>query len=495
MADVSCMAEAHDNNDCPSEATSCDISSRCSTCITGRSLTESQPGNIYQLLAFIDDNDEMHYEDGMKRQQLLRGGGDSDVEADFLMNKRMRLNTGNCNCDKNRQSEEISINPDVDGLENDASFWDGMGTGAGVENRSQWRSAANTPSEDSLCHSAYQSHRAPRDNPIEKNNAVPHSVSARGTNSETSLCLACQKAKRVSNQMPQDLNEESNSRASSAKLMPGMSDMIVSSTSGCLSDTGSVSITGLSLGSNSEFNLSTSSTRNDELCFDKNLDNNHKTCIDMESKSVISVNSNISCDRYYNSDSMVDASKDSVSTPSDGSPTDDDINVESSDGCDRRSEDNPVMSDSGNIDTSLNSDRCQCNRSSQSEHSMKAPAVNDNSECSNVHSNPSSATLVPDSTSIERDDSSRVFSNMSRSCSNRLGYFRKYVCFVSGAHDAIVVQEVTVDKLDSVIDRLAMDREDRSVTARDPRDHDKKDNYFFIKNCYITGMCLSHDHR
>ena len=81
------------------------------------------------------------------------------------------------------------------------------------------------------------------------------------------------------------------------------------------------------------------------------------------------------------------------------------------------------------------------------------------------------------------------------SCSNRYCDFKKYVCFVSGAHDAVLVKEVTGDKLETVYEELHRCDSRAWETHRDAGQYDTKDNYFYIKDCYITGMCLSHDHR
>ena len=495
VADVACIEEVHDNEDNHSETTSCDISSHCSTCLSGRSLTESQPGNIYQLLSLIEDNEENLSENGRKKQQLLRGSGDSDIDSDFLTHKRMRLNSGTSY--RNKQTDEKSLNPNMADLENDASFWDDMGNGAGLNYGHQWRSAVNTPSEDSLCHSGCHNYRS---DSVENLNNLANS--AKDSSSETSLCLACKKAKLVYNQMLHDLNKDNvDGRTASAIARPSRSDMTVSSASGFSADSGSVSITGLSLGSNSDFYLPSSScyTQTDESYFEQNSGFSNKAGSDVDSNSRSWENSigHLSCDKYYNTGSYSGASTErGILSSDDASGRSIGRSLASADGGGGGRLESQVMSDSENRHFCVNSDGFQSNKSIQTEHSWTAVCVEDiTNKYTTVHPNPSSSTLIAESASTETTKSQTFFSDLSRSCSNRLGDFKKYVCFVSGAHDAIVVQEVKVDKLDTIEERLARDKEDRCVIARDPRDHDKKDHYFFIKNCYITGMCLSHDQR
>ena len=503
VADVAC---AEDFQDVHSEITSCELDSHCSTCISGRSLTDSQPGNIYQLLSVIDDSEEYPYENVKKQQNLLRGSGDSEADSDFLTHKRMRLNSINSNSFRDETTDEKSLNPNIQDLENDASFWDDMGSSAVLDHQHQWRSNAVTSTsesgtpEDNLCHSGCHNYKC---NLTEN---VTRSVSrlVRDISSETSLCSMCKKAKLVYNQMIDDLKTDNISidgnRGSSAIARPSNSDMTISSSSEFLTDSGSVSITGLSLGSNSEFYLPSSScsVQTDESYIEQCSFYSNKAGSNVVSNAGNSENSigHLSCDKYYNTGCDSGGSTERSTASSDGGDGSTERSLASSDCGGGSMERSLAPSDNEHSHSCISSDELYCNKAVQTDHSWTAVLLNAIvGKDSTVHPDPSSSTLVAESTSSERTESQTYFSNLSRSCSNRQGIFRKYICFVSGAHDAIVVQEVRVDKLETVEEKLARNKEDKSVIARDARDYDNKDYYFFIKDCYITGMCLSHDHR
>lgn len=74
---------------------------------------------------------------------------------------------------------------------------------------------------------------------------------------------------------------------------------------------------------------------------------------------------------------------------------------------------------------------------------------------------------------------------------------KQYIAFVTGNHDVIAVNEVTREKLFDVFEKKPCKMSDtEELQGVDVRPHtDKIDHQFTVKDCYITGLCLSHDHR
>ncbi|XP_053399315.1 F-box/WD repeat-containing protein 5-like [Mercenaria mercenaria] len=74
---------------------------------------------------------------------------------------------------------------------------------------------------------------------------------------------------------------------------------------------------------------------------------------------------------------------------------------------------------------------------------------------------------------------------------------KQYVSFVTKNHDVIAVHEVTAEKLRKVLEEKP-DNDSLEDSLEDPDRWpciDKIDHSFYLKDCYITGLCLSHDHR
>ena len=66
---------------------------------------------------------------------------------------------------------------------------------------------------------------------------------------------------------------------------------------------------------------------------------------------------------------------------------------------------------------------------------------------------------------------------------------KQFVIFTAGDHNVIAVHEVTAEK-QRCID-LNCDNEEGNQSQH----VDKLDHIFTLKDCYITGLCLSHDQR
>lgn len=74
---------------------------------------------------------------------------------------------------------------------------------------------------------------------------------------------------------------------------------------------------------------------------------------------------------------------------------------------------------------------------------------------------------------------------------------KQYIAFVTGNHDVIAVKEVTREQLVDVFEKKPCklsDTEELQGVDVLP-DTDTIDHQFIVKDCYITGLCLSHDHR
>ena len=380
-------------------------------------LPSNQHSNPYHMISADEKCDVTKMQ-----SNLLKGGGDSDTDSHLL--KKMKLEYKEQPSSSATSTQDTkSINPNIEDLENDASFWDRVNTVVSSD-VSHWRSNPQvSDSSESECSTVtpgrnfYQNSSGcygyRSDITEDRSNS---SISGFLSNStEASDLVVCKKTRLdVEEKVNQNVTSSGMSNVSLCdKLRISSSDSTISSQD-FLTNSGSVSITGLS-SSSDIYSVPSSNTLQNEDFSASNSENFRSADGTFGSSGNPTTNSNFSGDKFYNTE---------------------------------------------------------------------------------LHTNISSSTLVGKDSSEEEINSptKSCFSSMSRSCSNRQGNFKKYVCFVSGAHDAVLVQEVTVDKLESLEDIFA--RKDRNiVTGGNNREFDKKDHYFFIKDCYITGMCLSQDHR
>lgn len=442
VADVACLDEMQEN------IRDEDVTE--SGCTSASGMSESKPDSIYHL---------HHEEDTTRHHQIFLGGaGDLETDPDFLMHKRLKLNAKGCDSFAEKAAEIKQLNPNILELENNASFWDTTNNIRPSDHLGHQKVDVATSvslsecgcSSDTLQESpTFADFHMGRSDKIERKSDATRSVS---DISETSVCSVC-KRKKIDN-LANNLNTQMTSAQSCDTTLDnirlGGSNTTVTFSSEALSDSSSVSITGLSLSSDFCSKSETSTVQAGDEYLELNsrgLDTFGGNRSSNEGTSENFVGQwNINWDRFYNTETSSSVERDGKSLQAAAS------------------------------DSNISGDKLYYNT--------------DN------HTDSGSSTVGGEKTPLERIESQfKCFSSISRSCSNRQGRFRKYVCFVSGAHDAIVVQEVTVNKLDILEERLAGNRNGTPLITRELGEYDAKDHYFFIKHCYITGMCLSHDHR
>lgn len=112
----------------------------------------------------------------------------------------------------------------------------------------------------------------------------------------------------------------------------------------------------------------------------------------------------------------------------------------------------------------------------------KTCLLNKSSEQDNERTNGKRSTDMP-CLHLQKHASEQEISN---SAGEKVRY-KQYVTFVTGDHDAIAVHEIKPEHLRKVSKNNT--EEGRELQT------DKVDYSFHLRDCYITGLCLSHDQR
>ena len=419
--------------------------SEVSTSTSLSDMSENQSEYSYNLSSDFSTDD---LKTDKQHSSSYRGSGDFESANDVALKRKridMKENTAvSASSIIESKSNSNPVNQTIKELENSASFWDGMDL---VKSYDQWREnpeavssssecSADTPREDS-CYSNF------------KNSVMPEGSSGQAefpndNDSETGDIFKCKKTRIDPKDIAGNVISQESESAESHVILCDRLKLSNSNTTVLSQDMATTD-----RGSEGEDNIPGVASFNSDV-----------TCV-LQAGDLCHNNSS----KLHKGDSNT-KKKGCISQNKDTSP----VSL-------THSKENRSMSQ--NTDTG-------------SEMSF------DKYYNADLHTNISSSTLMEDESDEEkcRIVSKDYFSGPVQSVSNRFCNFRKYICFVSGAHDSIAVKEVTVDKLKSIEEDFRRSNSQASGTqSRDGRPFDTKDNYFFIKNCYITGMCLSHDHR